>query len=711
MPPAINLDCLARIPSVLPMSRDNVLYRLLGSLIRSSVLVSFFISIPAALALTNPLDYWTWSNPKVSGNILYDIAYGNGTYVAVGDWGTVLVSQDGANWRTKSLPVSTVISCVTFGNGIFVAYALDPASTAIGNSTSYILTSADGENWNVVFSQANYSIYGRTTYIRRVFWMNGMFIAVGGNNSFVNEEKECWILTSPDGTNWTTRVSGPGMAMYSVVYAQNKFVALGNNGSSLISQDGIAWTTNATGLTTEGVDVLYWNGRFAALYNTSYFQNPSWLVMSTDGTNWAGPANFSGWLLRRLTIYGTNLLATGENGVTYITPDGTNWSQIALPITNSYAAKTFGNRTFLVGGQGTILSGTPGQSWTSFPSALGGFAATAMAFDGNRFVTMGPGNNSIVASSSDGRNWFTNSLPPASSMNALIYTNGTFVAVGSGHRIVTSTNGISWQVAYENPAGSELQGVAFANGLFVAVGWYGYTLTSPDGISWTSHKPLSDFLMGVTSGNGLFVAHEAHAILTSTDGVNWTTQTNVSAVSNAMLKRGAYGAGRFVLMDELGASWVSTNGADWTRSVALTDYPFRTVIFTGTSFVAAGDGPLVFESSDGLTWASHFLPCDSTVMSLAFGCDTIVAGTSTGLLLQSDPLHGPLQTIRSTELRNGNRLHLDITAPIGTVFELQKTTGLSDKWKSLGYFSSPVGRMTYEEQTTNAATYFRAVPQ
>lgn len=46
--------------------------------------------VPEAKVLASPLDYWTWSNPGVNGNTLYSIAYGNGTYVAVGDLATVL---------------------------------------------------------------------------------------------------------------------------------------------------------------------------------------------------------------------------------------------------------------------------------------------------------------------------------------------------------------------------------------------------------------------------------------------------------------------------------------------------------------------------------------------------------------------------------------------------------------------------------------------
>jgi hypothetical protein len=52
-----------------------------------------------------------------------------------------------------------------------------------------------------------------------------------------------------------------------------------------------------------------------------------------------------------------------------------------------------------------------------------------------------------------------------------------------------------------------LFGVTYGNGLFVAVGWDGTILTSPDGVNWTARTSgTSNCLSGVTYGNGLFVA-------------------------------------------------------------------------------------------------------------------------------------------------------------------------------------------------------------
>jgi len=52
---------------------------------------------------------------------LDDITYGNGTFVAVGDWGTILTSPDGVKWTKRTSGTKSDLHGVTYGNGIFVA--------------------------------------------------------------------------------------------------------------------------------------------------------------------------------------------------------------------------------------------------------------------------------------------------------------------------------------------------------------------------------------------------------------------------------------------------------------------------------------------------------------------------------------------------------------------------------------------------------------
>src|SRR6266511_839974 len=84
---------------------------------------------------------------------------------------------------------------------------------------------------------------------------------------------------------------------------------------------------------------------------------------------------------------------------------------------------------------------------------------------------------------------------------------------------------------------SSLSAVAYGNGMFVAVGDAGTVVTSPDGVTWTPQNSVSNaWLLGidVSYGNGTFVAVGNSCstedpvcdgvIVMSIDGTNWTAQ-------------------------------------------------------------------------------------------------------------------------------------------------------------------------------------------
>jgi hypothetical protein len=49
------------------------------------------------------------------------VSYGNGSFMAVGAGGTVLISPDGINWTSQNPGTSSVLNAVCYGNGSFMA--------------------------------------------------------------------------------------------------------------------------------------------------------------------------------------------------------------------------------------------------------------------------------------------------------------------------------------------------------------------------------------------------------------------------------------------------------------------------------------------------------------------------------------------------------------------------------------------------------------
>ena len=102
---------------------------------------------------------------------LSDITYGDGIFVAVGEYGRIVTSPDGTNWTVRTSGAYDFLYGVTYGNGIFVAVG-GHYNEEEDKYYGEILTSSDGENWTVrTVETDNNSLTGVT-------YGNGIFVAV-----------------------------------------------------------------------------------------------------------------------------------------------------------------------------------------------------------------------------------------------------------------------------------------------------------------------------------------------------------------------------------------------------------------------------------------------------------------------------------------------------------------------------------------------------
>jgi len=173
---------------------------------------------------------WLRGYPPRSGNYLlsfYDVAYGNGQFVAVGSTsaGTVAAavrcSPDGLGWTNAPVvpSLNAPLLGVAYGNGVFVAV-----------SANAIITSTDGQNWT------NQPIT-ITSSLKRVRFANGKFFAVGGDLYVPGSGT---ILSSSNGVDWTDVSSGPLDFVSDIAFGNGTYVAVGGSAPSggMILQSG-----------------------------------------------------------------------------------------------------------------------------------------------------------------------------------------------------------------------------------------------------------------------------------------------------------------------------------------------------------------------------------------------------------------------------------------------------------------------------------------
>ena len=601
---------------------------------------------------------WVWRNPAPQGNNLNGVAYGNNTYVAVGDYGTILTSPDGVKWTVQNSRTTMQINGVVYGNGMFVAVGTNGSwYEALG----FVLTSPDGVTW----TQQNCN---DAPALNAVTYGNGTFVAVGSSLIESPYIYSSTILSSHDGVAWTVASELPKAPrdqdplLTGVAYGNGTFVAVGVYLESFpsfksiaaTSPDGVSWTT-VTGLSNVGSGVAFGNGIFVAPAGNR-------VLISSDGLSWMT------WLLDsdRLSggiSYGNGVFtATGRPvGTMYASSDGVQWTEQDSRLNIELLGVAYGKNGFVAVGRSGAISASPdGATWSPMSSGqIFGLQFVNVAYLNDQFFAVGYAYSDVVKggtvfTSPDGANW-TPLQACRSGLYSIAYGNGMYVAMGVGGHWATSSDGITWtgrsaELFFNGQPG---YGVAFGNNTFVAVGGYegppGWTLigaiyTSPDGITWTRRFPeLGTRLLTVTYANGLFVAAgDSGLILTSPDGIAWTVRS--SGTSHSLLGV-AYGNNTFVAVGTSNTSssagtnviLTSPEGATWSLRSQGKTVGLWAVTWGGKVFAAVGQDR-VLTSPDGITWtAQSSVPAVFPwLWGIAYGVNSFVtAGNGGGYIFQS----------------------------------------------------------------------------
>lgn len=192
----------------------------------------------ASLYSLNGSDWNVGRAYDLANPALRSLTHVAGTFLAVGDSGTILSSTDGITWTSHTSNTTNNLNGVTRGNFYI----------AVGDGGK-ILTSADGNTWTSITTSPP-----TTANLRQVTSFGSIIVAVGDGGT---------IVTSIDsGTTWTSRTqSGTpnlvGVAAEShlkandvvdpalgfIPYAQ--FVAVDSSGNAYTSTNGNSWSAAA----------------------------------------------------------------------------------------------------------------------------------------------------------------------------------------------------------------------------------------------------------------------------------------------------------------------------------------------------------------------------------------------------------------------------------------------------------------------------------
>jgi hypothetical protein len=292
-----------------------------------------------------------WLTPYDSiRNWLWDVMRLPGFYITVGDYGTVMTSGNGVDWTLELAPqeaANTTLLGIGGNTNLLVA---------VGDSGSVIYSPQ--VLTNIVFTNETGMVVTQVVGSVGVVWhsipkpttndLQG--VAVLSNSLFVIAGSKGALLTSADGSNWTTRVSNTTNLLTSVAEWPGGLVAVGDNGTVITSPDGISWSSHTVATTN-------WLYRVRWLNNTLITVGQNGTIMtSTDGLSWSNRTSGTTQWLNDAAFIDDNWFAFGVNGTVLTSSNFVSWvSRGTLTRKALYGAATDSKQLIVVGVEGVIL--------------------------------------------------------------------------------------------------------------------------------------------------------------------------------------------------------------------------------------------------------------------------------------------------------------------------------------------------------------------
>lgn len=342
---------------------------------------------------------------------------------------------------------------------------------------------------------------------------------------------------------------------------------------------------------------------------------------------------------------GTEILAVGDLGAVYTSPDGKDWESHALKSGDHFKALAQGGgrfaavgylaaeqmsgflssrdgrtwttrphakyvglhdilwtgRSFVaVGDSGTILTSADGEAWTR---AVSGTRRDLLKVAQGDSLLMAVGDSGTVTTSRDGQTWTVQSTGRTFDLHKVAYGGGRFVAAGAmvasrSYGVLLSSDGAVWS---ESRVPAHLYSLRWVKDRFLASGLQEF-FQSRDGETWERRptEAFSSLQDWVHTGRHWVGVGTYGAVIRSEDGENFTLPN--PPVTWKDLDAVAWGSGQFVAVGAEGEIVVSPDGHRWERSTSGVKARLRHVAEHGGTWVAVGDSGILLTSPDGRAW-------------------------------------------------------------------------------------------------------------
>lgn len=368
-------------------------------------------------------------------------------------------------------------------------------------------------------------------------------------------------------------------------------------------------------------------------------------------------------------------------------------------------------------GHGAILSSEDGVNWQQ--QAAPGFSSIypylikSVAWGSGRFVAVG---HQTFLSSSNGVEWVNGMvvgdlfLSRPRVYDKVVHGAGVFLAVGNHPQIIysplpggDSTAGLQWDIA-----NTELEvhcdhlgpGIWACDPPIDAILWAGNQFLAYNGEAVSSW--VSEECVAIYGDDPICVITEYEPrLISSSNGLVWQKFTVTNWFNPEAI---AWNGSRFVAVGE--KIWSSPDGTNWITHASGSNLFLNEVIWTGTQFVAVGNGGAILTSWDGARWRQRSSGTSADLFGVAFnGKRLVVVGADKTILLSAEiPSHIPVISEASF---GDNAFHLRFRTVPGIAYRLQASENF-ENWQDIGQILIADGESTVASDSAPLAhTFYR----
>lgn len=539
--------------------------------------------------------------------------------------------------------------------GAPLLHAQEKTTQITGTSTTYVDVATDGSLW----------------------------IAVGNDGH---------VATSTDGSTWTETELSASLDLEAVAAGDGMFVLGGENGELFTTVDGQSFTELDFQFNGTIDEIVHAQGAWhvttsAGLYATSQ-TGADWTLENSDDSRRFLELAVDGDTMYALVVDSTVDTDSGvsveyESHLVVRSAVGGEWNEENVD----------GEVTALFGSEGAIfitVTKDTNEGVEESTLRLNGSTMwslilnTRIEFDGLRIVLEGSASAELTTQSSRDASMINghivlvgsteanaegessaiirlNLLGDASSedahgalsLNAIASDGSLAVAVGANGRIMTSTDGETWNSADVETSALVFTDISFANDLFVATAMDGeangsLVFTTTDGEAWTSID-----LSATTEANAAISTNDGILVVGSDASgdasIEWIVSgsSNGAATISSTIEGSLHAAleadGHFYAAGDNQTLLVSTDGSTWTEATlngsigVHADASFRSMASNGTEIVAVGDEGMVAVSTDGTTFTEISTDLEGNFSAVVSG-ETEVEGESSFVLVGENGL-------------------------------------------------------------------------